>query len=277
MRIRNRFAELVILISQNLFFVRGGIRRVIIKSIEKIINYSPEHDPEQSRIKTKVNGVPFYFYFDYQSDVKLAFGNYNKKEIDFLKRHMEENSNFIDIGSNIGFYSLNIANIYPKINFSKIISIEPNHLMIARQKENIELLDEVKNRISEKIIIENYALSDNSENLQLNLDKGYGSASLKVDVSKNSISVKTITLTEILERNEINYITCLKIDIEGYEDRALIPFFESAPKSLYPKHIVMEYTSMADWKNLNLINFLEDIGYELQFKTKANICLSLRL
>ena len=81
MRFRNKIAELIILISQNLFFVRGNIRNLIWKLIEKIINYNPENNPRQSRVKAIVNGIPFYFYFDYMSDVKIAFGNYNKKEI----------------------------------------------------------------------------------------------------------------------------------------------------------------------------------------------------
>lgn len=276
MRFRNKIAELIILISQNLFFVRGNIRNLIWKLIEKIINYNPKNNPRQSRVKAIVNGIPFYFYFDYMSDVKIAFGNYNKKEIDFLIRNMKTDSTFVDIGSNIGFYSMNIANIFPEINFLQIISIEPNPLMITRQRENIELLDKIKNGIKEKMILENYAVSDDTGNFQLDLAKGYGSAFLTEKASKNSIAIKTTSLNAILSRLQVKSISCLKIDIEGHEDRALIPFFESAPRSLYPLNMVIEFTSMSEWKNSNLLDFLKEVGYELQFKTRSNICLSLR-
>ena len=45
-----------------------------------------------------------------------------------------------------------------------------------------------------------------------------------------------MSLIDILQKNNINYITNLKIDIEGYEDRALKPFFDKASKKLYPKN-----------------------------------------
>ena len=124
MRLRKRIAELIIFISQNLFFIRGNTRNLTWKLVEKIINYDPKDDPINSRIRTKVDRVPFYFYFDYLSDVKLAFGNYNKTEISFLKKNMNTNSIFIDIGSNIGFYTMNIANIFPEINsLSQVINL----------------------------------------------------------------------------------------------------------------------------------------------------------
>ena len=126
-------AKVIILIGQNLFFVRGKIRNFFWRSALFLINYDIKSDPKNSRIKTKVNGVPFFFYFDYLSDVKLAFGNYNYKKINFIKKNMTKDSMFIDIGSNIGFYTMNIADLFPKINFSKIISIEPNPIMIERQ------------------------------------------------------------------------------------------------------------------------------------------------
>ena len=113
--------------------------------------------------------------------------------------------------------------------------------------------------------------------LELDLDQGYGSASLSRKQTKNSITVQSSTLMDILIKNKISNITCLKIDIEGHEDRALVPFFKIAQKSLYPVNIVMEFTSQQEWKNEpNLINFLSKIGYEIQLKTRGNICLSLK-
>ena len=277
MNFKLKIAELIILLSQNLFFVRGKIRRFICILLEKFINYDIKADPKTSRIKTKIDGVPFYVYFDYMSDVKMAFGNYNKKEINFIKQHIATNSTFVDIGSNMGFYTMNIAAIFPKTNFFKILSIEANPVMIERQRDNIELLNRSIKGVKEKIILENYALSDMKGSLELDLDQGYGSASLSRKQSKNSITVQSSTLMDILIKNKISNITCLKIDIEGHEDRALVPFFKIAQKSLYPVNIVMEFTSQQEWKNEpNLINFLSKIGYEIQLKTRGNICLSLK-
>ena len=277
MNFRLKIAELIILLSQNLFFVRGKVRNFIWRSVEKIINYDIRTDPKTSRIKIKADGLPFYIYFDLRSDVKIAFGNYNKKEIDFIKQCMTTNSTFIDIGSNIGIYTINIAAIYPKTNFFKILSIEANPLMIERQKENIELLNNVKKGVKDKITLVECAVSNTEGNLQLDLEHGYGSASISKNKTKDSITVRSNTLMDILLENKINKISCLKIDIEGHEDKALIPFFKTADRSLYPLNIVMEFSSQQEWsQKSNLIEFLSHIGYETQFKTRGNICLRLK-
>ena len=112
--------------------------------------------------------------------------------------------------------------------------------------------------------------------MQLDLERGYGSASISENKTKDSIPVKSNTLINILLENKINNISCLKIDIEGHEDRALIPFFKMANRSLYPLNIVMEFSSQQDWnQEENLLEFLSHIGYETQFKTRGNICLRL--
>jgi FkbM family methyltransferase len=268
-------AKVIILIGQNLFFVRGKIRNFFWRSALFLINYDIKSDPKNSRIKTKVNGVPFFFYFDYLSDVKLAFGNYNYKEINFIKKNMTKDSMFIDIGSNIGFYTMNIADLFPKINFSKIISIEPNPIMIERQKENIELLENIKKGIKNKIFLENYAISDSEKNLQLNYEKGYGPAVLTKNIGEKTVAVKTTTLIKILKKNNINRIDCLKIDVEGHEHLALLPFFKSAKKSLFPNHIVIEHTSNSVQIFKDLMKFLSTIGYKIILKTRSNYCLTL--
>ena len=268
-------AKVIILIGQNLFFVRGKIRNFFWRSALFLINYDTKSDPKNSRIKTKVNGVPFFFYFDYLSDVKLAFGNYNYKEINFIKKNMTKDSMFIDIGSNIGFYTMNIADLFPKINFSKIISIEPNPIMIERQKENIELLENIKKGIKNKIFLENYAISESEKNLQLNYEKGYGPAVLTENIGEKTIAVKTTTLIKILKKNNINRIDCLKIDVEGHEHLALLPFFKSAQKSLFPNHIVIEHTSNSVQIFKDLMKFLSRIGYKIILKTRSNYCLTL--
>ena len=84
-----------------------------------------------------------------------------------------------------------------------------------------------------------------------------------------------ISLLELVKKNDINYITNLKIDIEGYEDKALKPFFESAAIELYPENIVIEFTSQNEWQDQNFISYLIDKGYREILKTRGNLCLSL--
>ena len=272
---RIKLAKIIIFLGQNLFFVRGKIRNLFWRLTLRIINYDKSKDPKTSRVKTNVNGVPLFFYFDYLSDVKIAFGNYNNQEIKFLKKKMKDGTTFIDIGSNIGFYTMNIANFFADKNLLKIISIEPNPIMVDRQKENIELLNDKFKGIREKIYLENFAVSNEEKNFYLDYEKGYGPAVLTSKITKKSIPVKSTTLIKIHKKHNIVKIDCLKIDVEGHEDQALIPFFKLSDTKIFPKHIVIEHTSNNKWKDKNLMNFLKEKGYKTILITRSNTCLSL--
>ena len=265
----------LIFIGQRIFFVRGRIRRILTTLIHNLINYDSSKNTLESRVSTVVDGVPFFFYFDGMSETKQLFGSYNKKEINFLKNNTEPNSVFIDIGANIGFYTQNIAATHNTSNFLKIIAIEHNPTLVKRLKDNVSLLEKNISEITDKIIIENYAIGLEKKEIFLDLDEGYGNARVKDQKGSKTIKVNMISLLELVKKHDIHYITNLKIDVEGYEDRALKPFFESASIDLYPKNIVIEFTSQNEWQDRDFINYLMSKGYKEILKTRGNLCLSL--
>ena len=268
---------LLIFFGQKLFFVRGIFRKLLITSIHRLISFDPSKDPTESRVDTVVDGVPFFFYFDGMSETKQILGSYNKKEINFIKNNTNKNSIFIDIGANIGFYSQNIAATFNNTKFSKIIAIEPNPVLVRRIEDNITLLETTIPNIKNRVIIENCAVGSSKEDIYLDLNEGYGNARVKSKKSNTAIPIKMLSLLEIIKKNKIEYITNLKIDVEGYEDKALKPFFENAPSELFPQNIVIEYTSQSEWEDKKFIKYLLEKGYKEVIKTRGNLCLSLNV
>ena len=268
---------LLIFFGQKLFFVRGIFRKLLITSIHRLISFDPSKDPTESRVGTVVDGVPFFFYFDGMSETKQILGSYNKKEINFIKNNTNKNSIFIDIGANIGFYSQNIAATFNNTKFSKIIAIEPNPVLVRRIEDNITLLETTIPNIKNRVIIENCAVGSSKEDIYLDLNEGYGNARVKSRKSNTAIPIKMLSLLEIIKKNKIEYITNLKIDVEGYEDKALKPFFENAPSELFPQNIVIEYTSQSEWEDKKFIKYLLEKGYKEVIKTRGNLCLSLNV
>ena len=268
---------LLIFFGQKLFFVRGIFRKLLITSIHRLISFDPSKDPTESRVGTVVDGVPFFFYFDGMSETKQILGSYNKKEINFIKNNTNKNSIFIDIGANIGFYSQNIAATFNNTKFSKIIAIEPNPVLVRRIEDNITLLETTIPNIKNRVIIENCAVGSSKEDIYLDLNEGYGNARVKSKKSNTAIPIKMLSLLEIIKKNKIEYITSLKIDVEGYEDKALKPFFENAPSELFPQNIVIEYTSQSEWEDKKFIKYLLEKGYKEVIKTRGNLCLSLNV
>ena len=273
---RKILARFLFFFGQRIIFARGSVKNFICRSITDILDYNDSKNIEDCKIEARVNKVPMNFYFDRKTDVKIAFGNYNKKELQFIKSNLSKNAVFIDIGSNVGFYSQNIA-YHQNSNLSKIVAIEANPSMANRHRENISLLEKIMPNISKKISLENLAVGEESKTMYLDQTHGYGPSFITEEENSLTIEVQMMPLQNILKKNNIKYITCLKIDIEGYEDRALLPFLENSNSELFPKHIVIEHTSSNEWSNKNLLNILLEMGYSEILRTRGNTCLSLRL
>ena len=252
------------------FIGRGQLRKQLIVLINYLIGYG---SLKKSRFICNVNNVPFNFYNDKLTFIKIYFGRSNLDEIDFIKKNSPNKSVFIDIGSNMGFYTQFIASIINKKKRIKIISIDAHPINNYRLRENLKLLKTKIPNIFSFVKIKNCAVGD--RNTILNLNFSHGLANAFITKNKKDISVKCRKLIDIVNEEKLKYITNLKIDVEGYEDKVLITFLNNCKKKLVPKNIILEHSEKNVWKN-NLIQFLFKFGYKEIYKNKSNIILNFR-
>ena len=264
--------KFIILIGQKTFLGRGTLRKFLINTINFII---PAGNIRISRFICYVKGVPFNFYNDNLTGIKFYFGRNETKEIEFIKKNSTHNSTFIDIGANMGLYAQNIASLINSNTQIKIICIEPHIINCERLKENFDLLKDRSNDLKELVKIKNCAVGEDNKIAFFDFTNGLANGFIQPIKDENSILITSRKLNDIVVEENLTHITNLKIDIEGYEDRALIPFFETAKTSLFPKNILMEHSSKDIWER-DLLKFLFDIGYQTVFKNKSNIALSLK-
>ena len=125
----------------------------------------------------------------------------------------------LDVGANIGVFTCKIA---PKVNH--VYSIEPEPRNFKLLNKNVEI-NEFKN-----VTLLNLAVSDVEETLHFENTGGTAT------VSKNGIPVKAKTLDSIIAELGNPKITLLKMDIEGYEMKALSSF----SKYNHLKQIILE-------------------------------------
>ena len=78
-----------------------------------------------------------------------------------------------------------------------------------------------------------------------------------------------IELSNYLKKNNIMNIDAIKLDIEGYEDRALINLFTNKQNKILPKLLIIEHSNKELWK-YNLFEKLEDEGYKKMDSTRGN-------
>jgi FkbM family methyltransferase len=270
LELKIQIVKFLLYLGQKTIFGRGQLRKQLIVLINYIIGYGSLKD---SRFICNVNNVPFNFYNDKLTFIKIYFGRSNLDEIDFIKNNSPNKSVFIDIGSNMGFYTQFIAAIIEKKRQIKIISIDALPINNFRLKENLKLLKKKIPNIFSLVKIKNCAVGD--RNTKLNLDYSHGLANAFITKNKKDISVKSRKLINIVNEEKLKFITNLKIDIEGYEDKVLISFLKSCKKKLIPRNIILEHSEKKIWKN-NLLKFLFKFGYQEISKNKSNIILNYK-
>lgn len=179
-----------------------------------------------------------------------------------LKKTLKEGDVFVDVGANAGIYTLTAA---PLVGAGgRVLSIEPNPVVLERLTFNAGL-----NGFDKRISAEQAGVSDSEGSFDLTLDDtNLGGSSLVAERSTRKINVACYKLLSLVQKHQLPKMDALKIDIEGAEDRALIPFLAEAPRSLYPKIIILE-NSPSDWKQ-DLPAALAKAGYTLQKTTRMN-------
>jgi len=199
------------------------------------------------------------------------------EEFAFLERHARDGGVFVDIGANTGAISVPLALKCPKLK--SILAIEPDPVNISRLAYNTKI-----NGIS-NIAISRHAIGDDNyaSHLWINSPGNRGNNSLHLLGLSNkkrnkkqpaAVDVDVRLLADILNDNNIRNIDILKIDVEGYEDRALLPYFRASERSCWPKAVLIEHIHSENWKE-DCIGWMKKNGYSVEFKNGANTMLVL--
>ena len=183
---------------------------------------------------------------------------YNQTDIDFLLEESKSNSNFVDLGCNIGLYSLPLASSAPN---GTVISIDANPLMQSRLSFNANSSG-IKN-----IQIICSAVSDKTGEGSLLIRKNDTAiVSVNEDIKG---SIKIDKLENIIREQGLKSIYGLKIDIEGHEDKALVPFLLNVDEDLLPKRIVIEKkTKNSDYPGCAIA--FKKLNYTLVSRSRNN-------
>jgi FkbM family methyltransferase len=174
---------------------------------------------------------------------------------------------FIDIGANVGLFSLFVAS--HRDCAVRIIAVEPEPGNVDR------LLFNVDANAPLPICIKPIALGSSAGRARVELDRrdrgGTTTHLLGGDAAGSDDSVSCMPLTDVLREEGVERIDALKIDTEGAEDTILIPFFRDAPVSLWPRLIIIEDAGPR-W-SVDLLGLLLKRGYGISARSKQNFVL----
>lgn len=171
---------------------------------------------------------------------------------------------FIDIGANVGLFSLFVAS-YADAN-ARILAFEPQPEIVSRLRFNIDANPGIA------IQVFPFALGEINGVVALDIDcrdQG-GTRTHRLNGHEpnfDGIRVECRRLLDVLIEEGIQYIDALKIDVEGDEAAILSPFFKDAPETLWPRLLVIE--EIGDrWPAE-----LSAIGYVIAERTKLNVMM----
>lgn len=189
---------------------------------------------------------------------------YDRYEIQFLREYLQPGDTFLDVGANIGFYSLQASQAVGETG--RVLAIEADPFNYRKLSENLTL------NALDNVTALNVGVSDKHETLRLcnesQDNRGGNSFLLQTD---NGVEVQCEPLLDILNGQGIQSVAAMKMDIEGFEFRVLTPFFAQAPVSLHPRIIITEfspdYVERAGGSTLELI---QANGYTLKHQAKEN-------
>lgn len=170
-----------------------------------------------------VRGFPGTFAFGSRSDFfrnVVMSGGYETEWAQLCRQHVNPMRDAIDVGANIGLYSVLLASLLPS---RRVLAIEPTPAAARRLRSNIE-----RNNVSANTIVFQGVASDANGTVQIHVVPGkeeYSSCGQMKHAAITgqqhvAIAVEAATLDDLVNINSLDP-GFIKIDVEGMEHAVL--------------------------------------------------------
>ena len=228
-----------------------------------------EHILKKEFIKKTKYG--FKIKLDVSRDVDKHFywGEFEVDLINFLKSLLNDCSVFIDIGANIGIYTLLASKHIRKDG--KVFAFEPSDWAYNRLKENLKL-NETKNVEVFKLAVSNFT---GLKQFYVCEDDAYNSLiSTPMKEVQKVVEVESICLNDFCVNRNIDQIEILKIDVEG-ADYLVLKGAEEILKSDKSPIIVCEFNQKISggitYNKDEFSEFMKELSYKFFMINEKNL------
>jgi FkbM family methyltransferase len=249
----------IISLAQRTRLKRGAFRPMLSRLVN-LLRAGP--------VDMEYQGASFRFHHQASATERGALFNpdYNLEELDFLRSHVPVGGVFVDIGANVGTYALALARHVGADGM--VIAVEPHPVTFARLNFN----NHASGMAQTRLVAAAAGSADGELMIETDGDNIGASHVVTGVPGANAIKVPSRRLQRILEEANAAKVDALKIDIEGFEDRALVPFFKEAPQALWPGAVVIEHLSRNEWQE-DCIADMVARGYREAGRTRSNTFL----
>lgn len=176
---------------------------------------------------------------------------------------------FVDAGANAGFYTLSaVADAKALRRSLKAVAIEPD----AENRRRLEFNIAASN--AGNVTVLPYALgAEEGEAVLVQSDSNRGEVHIEADGVGSSIRLRP--LRAALHEAGVDHVDIMKMDIEGFEEIVLEAFFGDAPRTIWPRMILLETRHEAGI-TVGAAGLCLRNGYELARQMRQNAVLVLK-
>jgi len=190
-------------------------------------------------------------------------GVYGEYETQIMKNHIKKGDVVIDVGANIGYFTL----LYSRLvgEKGKVIAFEPEPKNFELLKKNIEINN------YDNVIIEQKAVSDSNGTLNLFLADNMANHKI-YQLSESydkSIPIESVILDDYLkEHNLTDKINFIKIDVEGAEYNVFNGMKSVIAQSKNLKiftEFMYRLIKISGSEPKDIVKILQDCGFTINF------------
>lgn len=240
-----------------LFWAKSGL---FIKQKLKIGNISFIDD--KIIVSTK-NEIKFIYTPNNEQTLDIEFGRvWEESELNLFKKYLKKGDLFIDIGSHIGWYAINLA----FLDQVKVVAFEASSGNYKILVENIRL-----NNLEKLITAKRIAIGDRQKRIKFTKSDHLGNRIIPIasDSTQEYELVEMTTLDTFVRLNKLDNICGIKCDIEGAE----LFMLEGAKNTIKKFHpyvlleIQQEWTQKYGYDANEIFEFMENLGYKYKCVT----------
>jgi len=218
---------------------------------------------EQAIKQIEIKGIKYIVWANEDIGKKLLLlRSYEKNETDVFKKFVKKDDVCLDVGGNIGFYSLNLSSFLKGTGVVHVF--EP----IKRNVNVIELAAEINSY--KNISVHRQVLSNTNGEVEMAIpedDGAYAYINDDSDQVKAKELVACSTLDAFFKDNDLQKVDILKIDVEGAEGMVVegaVELFSN--KDNRPRLVMIElvnsYLERFSSDVLTIVNKMKGYGYK---------------
>ena len=210
------------------------------------------------------------------SEARILFlpGSWDRAERALLKRWMAPGFTFVDVGANAGAYSFWVLSLAGRSG--RVVAVEPDPALARQLRYNVRANGaEKRMRVVEAAVAASggdgtliKAAHNSGEN---RLATGPESP---LTPGEGTVPVRVVTLARVVRDAALERIDCLKVDVEGGEADVIKPYLAEAPRSLWPRRLIVELKHAGVCGQVagaaELEAWITARGYRLVRRTKLN-------